>query len=138
MNWSCWRLRDSIRASRSSLDREPAFVDALRRRALERGLADRVSFPGTATGGNLDRAYDAADVMVLASRAETYGMVVTEALARGVPVITADVGGVAEAHIDRGGVRDQPDPPAAEASKTLGGEEIETGADAGGHDVDSR
>ena len=48
------------------------------------------------------------------------------------------LGGVAEAHIDRGGVRDQPDAPAAEASKTLGGEEIETGADAGGHDVDSR
>jgi glycosyltransferase involved in cell wall biosynthesis len=80
-----------------SLDRDPAFVHALRRHALEHGLADRVSFPGTATGGNLDRAYDAADLMVLASRAETYGMVVTEALARGLPVITTDVGGVAEA-----------------------------------------
>jgi glycosyltransferase involved in cell wall biosynthesis len=80
-----------------SLDRDPAFVAALRRHALEHGLADRVSFPGTATGVSLDRAYDAADVMVLASRAETYGMVVTEALARGLPVITTDVGGVAEA-----------------------------------------
>jgi glycosyltransferase involved in cell wall biosynthesis len=35
--------------------------------------------------------------MVLASRAETYGMVVTEALAHGVPVLAADVGGVTEA-----------------------------------------
>jgi glycosyltransferase involved in cell wall biosynthesis len=34
---------------------------------------------------------------VLASRAETYGMVVTEALSRGVPVLAADVGGVSEA-----------------------------------------
>ncbi|MEA2179744.1 MAG: hypothetical protein QOG77_3041, partial [Solirubrobacteraceae bacterium] len=39
----------------------------------------------------------AADVLVLASHAETYGMVVTEALARGLPVIVADVGGVTEA-----------------------------------------
>jgi glycosyltransferase involved in cell wall biosynthesis len=80
-----------------SLDRDPEFVDALRRRSLEQGLADRVRFAGTATGADLDRAYAEADVMVLASRAETYGMVVTEALARGVPVIATEVGGVTEA-----------------------------------------
>jgi glycosyltransferase involved in cell wall biosynthesis len=80
-----------------SLDRDPAFVDVLRHYALDHGLADRVSFAGIATGTSLDRAYGAADVMVLASRAETYGMAVTEALARGIPVITTDVGGVAEA-----------------------------------------
>jgi glycosyltransferase involved in cell wall biosynthesis len=89
-----------------SLDRDPAYVDTLRRHALDHKLADRVSFPGTATGANLDRAYNAADVMVLASRAETYGMVVSEALARGLPVITTDVGGVVEAlGQGHGGVR---------------------------------
>jgi glycosyltransferase involved in cell wall biosynthesis len=79
------------------LDRDPSFVEALRRRSREQGLADRVRFVGTATGADLDRAYAEADVMVLASRAETYGMVVTEALARGVPVVATDVGGVTEA-----------------------------------------
>lgn len=80
-----------------SLDRDPVLVQALRCRALELGLLERVCFAGTASGADLDRAYDAADVLVLASRAEAYGMVVTEALARGLPVIATDVGGVTEA-----------------------------------------
>ena len=80
-----------------SLDRDPAFVESLRRRALDGGLSDRVSFPGPQTGPDLDRRYAAADLMVLASRAETYGMVITEALARGLPVVAAEVGGLAEA-----------------------------------------
>ena len=41
--------------------------------------------------------YAAADLLVLASQAETYGMVVTEALARGLPVLAAEIGGVTEA-----------------------------------------
>jgi glycosyltransferase involved in cell wall biosynthesis len=78
-----------------SLDREPAFAAAVRRRA--RQLDDRVRFAGPRTGPELDRAYAAADVLVLASHAETYGMVVAEALARGLPAIVTEVGGVTEA-----------------------------------------
>ncbi len=80
-----------------SLDRDPAFADDLRRRAVDGGIADRVRFPGPRTGVDLERSYAAADLLVLASRAETYGMVVTEALARGLPVVAADVGGLTEA-----------------------------------------
>jgi glycosyltransferase involved in cell wall biosynthesis len=80
-----------------SLDRDPAFVESLRRRSLDGGLHDRVSFPGPRTGADLDRSYAAVDLAVLASRAETYGMVVTEALARGLPVVAAEVGGLTEA-----------------------------------------
>lgn len=79
------------------LDRDPAFVDALRHRTADDGLRERVSFTGPRTGEDLDRSYAAADLVVLASRAETYGMVVTEGLARGLPVLATDVGGVTEA-----------------------------------------
>jgi glycosyltransferase involved in cell wall biosynthesis len=96
LSWRC--------ACVGSLDRDPAFAGGVRRRAQDGGLGDRVRFPGARTGPELDRAYAAADLLVLASRAETFGMVVTEALARGVPVVAADVGGVTEAlgHADDG------------------------------------
>jgi glycosyltransferase involved in cell wall biosynthesis len=80
-----------------SLDRAPTFVEDLRRQASAEGLDERVSFPGPMTGPDLDCTYASADLLVLASRAETYGMVVTEALARGLPVVAADIGGVGEA-----------------------------------------
>jgi glycosyltransferase involved in cell wall biosynthesis len=80
-----------------SLGRDPAFVESLRERARQHGLHDRVEFPGPRTGEALDRSYAVADLMVLASRAETYGMVVTEALAHGLPVVATDVGGLTEA-----------------------------------------
>jgi glycosyltransferase involved in cell wall biosynthesis len=89
LEWRC--------ACVGSLDRDPAFADGVRRLVRDGGLADRVHFAGTRTGADLDRAYAEADLLVLASHAETYGMVVTEALARGVPVLAADVGGVPEA-----------------------------------------
>ena len=80
-----------------SLECDPAFAALVRRRAQAGGIGPRVRFPGPRAGAALARSYGAADLLVLASRAETYGMVVTEALARGVPVVAADVGGVPEA-----------------------------------------
>src|SRR6185437_4201557 len=98
-----------------SLDRDPAFADGVRRRARDGGLGERVRFAGPRTGPELDRAYAAADLLVLASHAETYGMVLTEALARGVPVVAADVGGVSEA-LGEGGLLVPPGDPAALAA----------------------
>ncbi len=80
-----------------ALDRDPAFVGALRRRAADAGVGDRIRFVGPRTGTDLDAAYATADLLVHASRSESYGMVLTEALARGVPVVASAVGGVQEA-----------------------------------------
>jgi glycosyltransferase involved in cell wall biosynthesis len=79
------------------LDREPAFVDQLRGRVARLGLGDRVRLTGALTGSTLDRAYAKADLLVVPSRFDTYGMVVAEALAHGRPVVATDVGGLPEA-----------------------------------------
>jgi glycosyltransferase involved in cell wall biosynthesis len=77
-----------------TLDRDPEFAGRLQRRADDSGIGDRIWFAGPRTGADLDRAYADADVLVVPSLGETYGMVVTEALARGLPVIATAVGGL--------------------------------------------
>ena len=62
----------------------------------EAGLDHRVTLAGALTGADLAAAYASADLLVLPSRHETYGIVASEALARGVPVLATDVGGVRE------------------------------------------
>lgn len=79
------------------LSRSPDFVAGLRRDVRASGLDERLRLLGPRTGEDLDEVYASADVLVHASRAETYGMVVVEALARGLPVIAHDVGGLSEA-----------------------------------------
>ncbi|MBV2358001.1 glycosyltransferase family 4 protein [Streptomyces sp. J2-1] len=79
------------------LTQDPGYVAELRALIRLHGLADRVLLTGPRSGAALDASYAAADLTVLTSYAETYGMAVTEALARGVPVLATDVGGVAEA-----------------------------------------
>ncbi|MBM0279210.1 glycosyltransferase, partial [Micromonospora tarensis] len=114
------------------LSREPDLVHRLRDRLAGAGLADRVRLAGPLTGAALDAAYAAADLLVLPSRGETYGMVVTEALARGLPVLSTRVGGVPEAlgrtpDGELPGVLVAPDDPAALAgalSWWLGDDEL--------------
>lgn len=79
-----------------SLDLDPDHVDALRKQAADRGVNERIDFAGELVEQELGWAWSRADLLVLPSRAETYAMVVTEALARGVPVVASAVGGVPE------------------------------------------
>lgn len=80
-----------------SLDVDPDHVAALQTQVYARSWERRVVFTGPLTGGMLRAAYDAADLLVLPSRSESYGMVVIEALAHGLPVVATAVGGVPEA-----------------------------------------
>src|SRR4029077_7832957 len=53
----------------------------------------RAELPGVLTGDALGRAYANMDAFVFPSRTDTYGNVVLEALASGVPAIVSDSGG---------------------------------------------
>ncbi|WP_068401877.1 glycosyltransferase family 4 protein, partial [Kribbia dieselivorans] len=86
--WSC--------ALVGSLAVEPTFAAHLRQRVAATGAGSRVAFHGALPAASLAEVYAAGDVLVVPSRIETYGLVVVEALARGLPVIGADVGGLAE------------------------------------------
>jgi glycosyltransferase involved in cell wall biosynthesis len=89
LSWSCVCV--------GGLDRAPGHVDRLRRLTEAYDLGGRVRFVGPLTGDDLAASYAAADLLILASHAETYGMVVTEALSRGIPVLATAVDGVPEA-----------------------------------------
>lgn len=89
LSWRCVCVGD--------LSRDTPFVSSLRAQVSKSGLDGRVLFTGPQSADELPSAYAAADVLVLASRAETYGMVVTEALARGLPVVATAVGGLPQA-----------------------------------------
>ena len=108
--WSCVCV--------GGLDRAPDYVDRLRRLVEKYAVDDRVRLVGPRTGDDLAASYAAADLLVLASHTETYGMVVTEALSRGIPVVATAVAGVPEAigHAPDGGLPGMLVPPADPAA----------------------
>ncbi|MFJ1595675.1 glycosyltransferase [Streptomyces sp. NPDC088261] len=100
------------------LGQDPGYVAQVRERIHAAGLGARIRLAGPRVGPALAATYAQADLLVLASHAETYGMAVTEALARGIPVLATAVGGVPEAlgHAPDGtlpGALVPPDDPAA-------------------------
>ena len=73
------------------------------------GLADRVSLLGAVTSDQLAPLYASADLFVLPSRFEGYGMAYTEAIAHGVPVVGTTAGAIPDTVPASAGVLVAPD-----------------------------
>lgn len=76
-----------------SLKGDPDYARMLSSVVGAEFLPGRVTFRGALTGDDLAGVWQATDLLVLTSTSETFGMVVTEALSRGIPaVVSADTG----------------------------------------------
>jgi glycosyltransferase involved in cell wall biosynthesis len=76
---------------------DPDYAAQVRAEIVAAGLADRVMVPGILAGRALDQKFDTADLLILPSRIETYGLVVIEGLARGIPAVVSAGTGAVEA-----------------------------------------
>ena len=74
----------------------PDHVAALREQIDISGIVDGVTLAGELDDPKLEQAFQKADVFVLATRHEGYGMAVAEALARGIPVVSTMAGAIPE------------------------------------------
>lgn len=113
-----WRLTIA-----GSLDRAPDEVAALREAIAASGLGPRVRLAGAVPEDELAALYDQADVFVSPSLFEGYGMVLAEAMARGLPLVASTGGAAAETVPDDAGLKVPPgdaDALSAALSRVLG------------------
>ena len=74
---------------------ENAEMERLKRMRIDLGIEDVVTFLGARDQNALNNYYSAAEVVVMPSHYESFGMVALEAMACGTPVIASEVGGLA-------------------------------------------
>jgi glycosyltransferase involved in cell wall biosynthesis len=98
-----WRLTIA-----GSLERDPGTARALKGLVAREGLAGRISLVGAVGAPALDALYDRADILVSASLFEGYGMVLAEAMARGVALIASTGGAAAETVPEGAGLKVPP------------------------------
>ncbi len=67
---------------------EQAYIDSLVARATAAGVADMIHFVGMVKGATKISLYQAADLFALPTSQENFGLVLTEAMACGTPVVT--------------------------------------------------
>lgn len=99
-----WRLTIA-----GALDRSPETVAALRQQIASSAVHDRITLAGAVDDAALAALYDGADLFVLPSRFEGFGMVLTEALARGLPIVTTTGGAAGETVPDAAALKVVPD-----------------------------
>lgn len=72
--------------------RDVGFSEHLVMEIARKKLQDRITMTGTVSASRLAELFAAADLFVLASRFEGYGMVLSEAAIHGLPIVASDVG----------------------------------------------
>lgn len=77
-----------------SLVRDATTAKRVRERIGTLGLGDRITLTGEVSPDELEDLYDTADVFVQPSMYEGYGMAISEAIARGLPVISTTAGAI--------------------------------------------
>lgn len=77
-------------------DRNSEALAALHAAIRETGLGDRITLIGAVSTAELDTLYATADLFLMPSLYEGYGMVLAEAMARGLPVVCTTGGAAAE------------------------------------------
>lgn len=87
-----------------SLQRSQETAAALRRRIAMAGLEARIRMTGELDGSDLEQCFQAADLFVLPTRYEGFGMVVAEALARGLPVVATRTGAIPDLVLPDAGI----------------------------------
>jgi glycosyltransferase involved in cell wall biosynthesis len=96
-----------------SLEREPPTVAAVRDRIAAQGLGPRIELCGEFPPGRMQEAYAAADLFVLPSYHEGYGMAFTEAMVHGLPIVATTAGAIPDTVPPAAGVLVPPGDPAA-------------------------
>ncbi|RFB79324.1 glycosyltransferase family 4 protein [Methylovirgula sp. 4M-Z18] len=91
-----------------SADFSPQTLVDLRAQIAQAGLQDRISFFGSLSAQELAQRYEAAHVFVVPSLYEGYGMALTEALARGLPIVTTTGGALSETAPDSAALKVPP------------------------------
>tara|TARA_B100002049_G_scaffold94246_1_gene69804 strand:- start:4073 stop:5137 length:1065 start_codon:yes stop_codon:yes gene_type:complete len=96
--------------------RDPAHTEAIERAIAAAGLTGRIRLHGAQPPEALTRAYAEADLFVLPSHYEGYGMVVTEAVSHCLPVVTTTGGALADTLPAEAGLAVAPGEPSALAA----------------------
>ena len=90
------RVRFTLIGKDNSGNGKPSYQDQFAEEAQHLIESGRVVFRGAVPDEELYQAYANADVMVLPSRFESFGLVLIEALCFGTPVVASQVGGMEE------------------------------------------
>jgi glycosyltransferase involved in cell wall biosynthesis len=88
--------RDWTLTIAGATDRAPHVVEELQRLVAARGLERRIEFSGAVSDADLESLFNTADLFLMASHYEGYGMVLAEAMAHGLPIVTTTGGAAAE------------------------------------------